>query len=128
MMHLCRELFPTLLETEGKLSELMLKLFNPSRYLHEDIVNNHLETEFKDYIYSNLEPSNEILLQTHKTPQELLSIAGYDLYECTNDSELQSFKKYYKEEVAEKIRLLYVALSRAKEKIIELEHIMSFLQ
>jgi len=97
MMHLCRELFPTLLETEGKLSDLMLKLFNPSRYLYEDIVNNHLELEFKDYVYSNLEPSDEVLLLTHKTPCELLSDAGYDLYECNNDKELQSFRKYYKE-------------------------------
>ena len=30
MSHLCRELFPALLEIEGKLSELMLKLFEPS--------------------------------------------------------------------------------------------------
>jgi len=98
MMHLCRELFPTLLETEGKLSELMLKLFNPSRYLYEDIVNNHLKTQFKDYIYSNLEPSDEALLLTHKTPEELLSEVGYDFYECTSDKELQAFKKYYQED------------------------------
>ena len=97
MMHLCRELFPTLLETEGKLSELMLKLFNPSRYLYEDIVSNHLKLDFKDYVYSNLESTDEVLFLTHKTPRELLSEVGYDLYECTNDKELQSFRKYYKE-------------------------------
>ena len=98
MMHLCRELFPTLLETEGKLSELMLKLFNPTRYLYEDIINNHLETAFKDYIYSNLSKKDEVLTLTCKTPQELLSEVGYDLYECNSDEELQSYKKYYKKE------------------------------
>ncbi len=36
----------------------------------------------------------------------------------TNIAKYLYFKKYYKEEVAEKIRLLYVALSRAKEKMI----------
>lgn len=47
MSHLCRELFPSLLEIEGKLSELMLKLFEPSRSLYEDIITNHLEMTFK---------------------------------------------------------------------------------
>ena len=71
----------------------MLKLFNPSRYLYEDIVNNHLESDFKDYVYSNLEPTDEVLFLTHKTPCELLSEAGYDLYECKTEKDIQSFKK-----------------------------------
>lgn len=96
MMHLCRELFPTLLEVPGKLSDLMLKLFEPSRFLYEDITKNHLENQFKDYIYSNIESTEEELMLTHKTPKELLSEVGYDLYECTTEEELQSFKKYYK--------------------------------
>jgi len=38
MMHLCRELFSTLLEKEGLLSSLILKKFNPSRFLYNDIL------------------------------------------------------------------------------------------
>ncbi len=40
MMHLCREFFPTLLETPGLLSDLMLKNFEPSKFLYEDLVKN----------------------------------------------------------------------------------------
>lgn len=96
MMHLCRTLFPTILEKEGKLSELILKLFNPSRSLYEDIVNNHLENEFQNYIYSNLDEEEKELIYTKKTPKELLSEVGYDLYECKTEEEIQSFKKYYR--------------------------------
>ena len=41
MMHLCRELFPSLLETPGLLSMLMLKHFEPSRFLYDDLIQNN---------------------------------------------------------------------------------------
>ena len=34
MSHLCRELFPTILETPGKLSYLLLEKFEPSKVLY----------------------------------------------------------------------------------------------
>ena len=52
MMHLCRKLFSTILESDGSLSTLLLKHFMPSRFLYEDIVNNDKIADFKDYIYS----------------------------------------------------------------------------
>ena len=100
MMKLCRELFPTLLEKEGLLSRLLLEHFEPTRFLYEDIISNELVIDFKGYIYSlvNIE---EILedeeKDNYKTPKELLEEAGYDLYECHTEEEIQSFRKYYRE-------------------------------
>ena len=50
MAHLCRNLFPSILETEGKLSDIMLKTFDENHDLYEDIVNNELVVPFKNYI------------------------------------------------------------------------------
>ena len=49
-MHLCRSLFPTLLETEGLLSKIISSKFAETHSLYEDIKNNNLENEFKNYI------------------------------------------------------------------------------
>ena len=95
MMHLCRELFPTLLEKEGLLSSLILKKFNPSRFLYEDIVENELVYDFKNYIYNLVDVEKKEIIETYKTPKELLSEAGYDFYECKTEEDIQSFKKYY---------------------------------
>ena len=95
MMHLCRELFPTLLEKEGLLSELLLEHFEPSRFLYDDIISNKLDIDFEDYIYSlvNIEEIKE--KKDYKTPEELLEEVGYDLYECQTEEEIQRFRKYY---------------------------------
>jgi len=97
MMHLCRDLFPTILETEGALSQILLDKFEPSRFLYDDIITNNLENEFKNYIYNifdSLFRKEEI--KADKTPSELLDEAGYILYECKTESDIQSFRKYYK--------------------------------
>ena len=98
MANLCRTLFPTLLEEEGLLSKLLLDHFDQSHSLYEDIINQYKESDFKNYIYSliDVENKNEIVVQ--KTPKELLSEAGYDLYECRSEEEIQSFKKYYEKD------------------------------
>lgn len=96
MMHLCRTLFPTILEDEGSLYDKLSKHFYPTRFLYEDIVKNNKEQDFKNYIYS-LFYDNEDPIDTNKTVKELLSDAGYDLYECKTESEIQSFKRFYEE-------------------------------
>jgi len=96
MMHLCRELFPTLLEKEGLLSSLILNKFHSSRLLYEDIVENHCEYSFKNYIYNLVDIERMEKKATNKTPQELLEEVGYDLYECKTEEDIQKFKKYYK--------------------------------
>lgn len=95
MAHLCRMLFPTLLETEGLLYSLMITNFEPSRFLYDDIVDHDLVNSFKDYIYNIVEPEKETEIEIEKTPTELLDAAGYKLYECKTEEDIQSFKKYY---------------------------------
>ena len=95
MMHLCRELFPTLLEQEGLLSKLLHDNFKESRSLVKDIIDNNLEEEFKNYIYSMVDVENNYEEVVSKRPEELLKEAGYKLYECHSEEEIQSFKKYY---------------------------------
>ena len=102
MMHFCRQTFPTILEVSGLLLEILTESFAENKELYQDIVNDKLVDVFKEYIYfiaskkisinqKQFEDVNEIL----KTPSELLSEAGYDLYECHTEKDIQSFKKYY---------------------------------
>ena len=95
MMHLCRMLFPTLLEKEGLLWEIISKKFAYSKFLYDDIVNNYMEEEFKGLIYGEVNVENNKELFVIKTPKELLSEAGYDLYECKTEEDIQEFRKYY---------------------------------
>ena len=97
MMHLCRRLFPTLIE-ENILFNLLEEHFEYSRFLYEDIVSSKMVQAFKSYIYSFV--SKEELLpieeKVKKTPKELLREVGYILYECKTEEDIQSFKKYFK--------------------------------
>lgn len=97
-MHLCRNLFPTLLEKEGLLTKILTSSFSTnSRTLCQDILDLELEEDFKDYIYSKVDvEKKEPEIITKKSPYELLEDIGYDLYECTSEDEIQSFKKYYR--------------------------------
>ena len=95
MAHLCRAFFPTLLESEGLLLTLMLNNFEPSHDLYDDIINQKKEDEFKNYIYSLVDVENNNEIKVDKNPKELLDDAGYDLYECKSEKDIQSFKKYY---------------------------------
>lgn len=97
MMHYCRECFPTILNVPGKLVEILNTHFYCVRdSLYIDIVNNHKESEFNDFVYSNAGLKNEYdIRDVSKTPKELLDDAGYDLFECKTVEEVNSFKKYF---------------------------------
>ncbi len=95
MAKLCREFFSTLLEEDGLLPTLMLKTFEPNHSLYNDLIDQKLEDKFKNYIYSLVDVENNNEIKTTKTPKELLSEAGYDLYECKTEEEIQQFRKYY---------------------------------
>lgn len=95
MSHLCRELFPTLLETKGLLPELLMSHFDASHFLYHDLVENELIDDFKDFILSLVELSNSEKIDTGKTPEELMLEANYILKECKTEEEIQSYKKYY---------------------------------
>ena len=95
MYHFCRESFPTLLEEPGKLSKLLSDNFHESHSLFYDIVANEKESEFKNFIYSLVDVENNNELVMIKTPEELMSSAGYVLVECYNEGDIQAFRKYY---------------------------------
>lgn len=97
MAHLCRELFPTILEQEGRLFKIISNNFAYSKYLYDDIVNNNLKYDFKNYIY-NINDNDIVVQDVKKTPAELLDEAGYILYKCTDYDQVEYFKKYYTKE------------------------------
>lgn len=100
-MHFCRESFPTILEKKGLLTQILKKSFSTNSHtLYEDIQENYLVSEFKDYIFSKTKGETKQTKTVVETPYELLEKAGYDLYECTTEEEIQNFKKYYKPEEA----------------------------
>ena len=101
MSHLCRNLFPKILEYPGRLCELLSKLFHPSKFLYEDIIEQNKVVAFQEYVLTKYYDlySFEGLKQDKKEemiedPFTLISKAGYDLYECKTESDIQSFKKY----------------------------------
>ena len=95
MMHFCRDAFATILETPEVLSALLLTYFEPSKELFSDLENNNLKNSFKTFIYRKFNKEEPLIISENKTPQELLSSVGYDLYECLCEDDIQSFKKYY---------------------------------
>jgi len=99
MMHLCRELFNTILDNNpGMLSGILLENFFPSHYLYDDIKDSHLENKFKDYIYSIYDKfriSDSNIISTVDDPKTLMKQVGYTLYECLTEQDIMAFKKYY---------------------------------
>lgn len=97
MSKLCRELFPTLLESNGLLSGLMLSKFSDNHFLYDDLKEYDLIYDFKNYIYGLIDAGNNNKIISAKSPKELLDEAGYTLYECYDEEDIQSFKKYYEQ-------------------------------
>ena len=95
MMHFCRENFSTLFEEEGTVLSILENNFAHSHELFSDIKEEEKEYYFKNYIYSFYDVEEKQMI-TKKTPFELMEEAGYILYECKSEEEIQSFKKYYK--------------------------------
>ena len=95
MMHLCRTLFPTILEEPGRLVELLTDTFEPGHYICDDIVKNNRQESFQAYIIKLNEKDDEKEEVVEKSVRELLSEAGYDFFECNTEEEIQSFRKYY---------------------------------
>lgn len=97
MAHLCRELFPSLLEHPGLLSKLLLSKFAPNHLLYEHIVKCSFEDDFKNYIFAFVDVEKPIIA-VNKSVRELLSDAGYDFYECHTEADIDKFRKYYAED------------------------------
>lgn len=97
--HLCRNLFPTILEEEGMLINILANHFDSTHFLYDDIINNCLVQCFKNYIYS-IAKTNTFFKEKDviEKPEVLMNSVGYVLKECKSEEEIQSYKKYYKED------------------------------
>ncbi len=95
MAHFCRDTFPTILEHEGTLVNILLSIFNKNHYLYRDLLENNCLLAFKNMIYNKYNIANNIKEDVFLTPYELMDKAGYTLYKCNSDSDIQAFKKYY---------------------------------
>ena len=95
MMHLCRELFSTILEHDNYLFKILQDNFYDNKFLYDDLVNNSLIEDFKSFIYGKYDNVPVEQNTTNKSPSELLDEAGYTLYECKSEADIQKFKKYY---------------------------------
>lgn len=95
MAKLCSKLFTSILEVDKLLPSLLLDHFYPNHYLYNDIINNNLVGEFKNYIYSLVDVEKMERVDIGLTPKELLLEAGYILYECKTEDDIKQFKKYY---------------------------------
>ena len=97
MMHLCKNKFSTILETPELLYTVLSSRFDYNKELYNDIVKYNIVDDFCNYIYNEVNLTNQIV-HTDKTPKELLKEAGYNLYMCTNEKELYYFKKYFRKD------------------------------
>lgn len=96
-MHLCRSLFPTILEQEGLLFKTIYNKIAPTKLIYDDVIKD-VQT-FQEYINisTGVKPSVLECLDTGKTPEQLLMEKGYVLYpECQTEKDIQQFRKYYK--------------------------------
>ena len=95
--NLCRSMFPVILEQEGRLLSILENKFSHNcNSLYESITENGLETEFKNLIFEEFDPERKETEKTEeKSPYEILDEAGYNLYECKTEDDIQSFRKYY---------------------------------
>ena len=94
-MHLCRDLFPDILECKWLLYSILTLTFAPTHSLAKDIKEKGLQDEFKKWIYSFTDKKSETITEKDKNPFELMDEAGYTLYECKTEKDIQKFKKYY---------------------------------
>ena len=95
--NLCRSMFPVILEQEGRLLSILENKFSHNcNSLYESITKNGLETEFKNLIFEEFDPERKETEKTEeRSPYEILDEAGYNLYECKTEEDIQSFRKYY---------------------------------
>ena len=102
MMHLCRELFPTILLDEGALFEILSSNFAFSHFLASDIRKYSKENDFSNYItylyFKNTKNEDHYFDTVEKTPLELLKSVNYDLYECNSEADIKKFRKFYTED------------------------------
>ena len=92
---LCRELFPSILENEGKLVSIITSLFKESHFLYDDLIKYNVVYSFQKLVMNKYNKKIDSVIVTEKTPYELFKEQGYTLKECHTNEEILSYKKYY---------------------------------
>ena len=97
IMHTCRSFFPQFLGKGDLVYNVLTKYFAPTHSLYEDLDKRSGLYDFRDFIDSILYGAKEEaeLTETDKDPYTLMDEAGYRLYECETEAEIQSFRHYY---------------------------------
>ena len=99
MMHLCRNLFPTIIDNyPGRLEQILKEHFNISKFLYDDLIANEMINEFKDFIYEIYDQkclNKDEIISSVSDPVSLMRKAGYTLYGCNCEEDIQGFRKYY---------------------------------
>ncbi len=95
---LCRSLFPTILQEENKLLSLLLSKFEPSRSLYDDLIRLEKVYDFKYFIFYHAGVKPAEIVDIKEKPDKLMARAGYSLYRCKNQREINRFKKFYAED------------------------------
>lgn len=95
---LCRDLFPSILETEGALVSIITSLFKENHYLYDDLVANDMVYKFQELVMNESNKQRLTFYETVKSPYELFKEKGYILKECLTNEEILSYKKYYAED------------------------------
>ena len=92
---LCRSHFPTLLEHEGTLLRILQAKFAPTRSLYDDLVKADKVLDFKYYIYNLAGVQPTKIVDIKEKPDRLMAKAGYTLFRCRNQRDIDRFKKFY---------------------------------
>lgn len=95
MWHYCRTHFSTILEIPGLLSKILLNKFASSKNLYSELEKSNQLLKFKNIIYSECHKERTQETGELKSPDVLLEQAGYILYECKTEEQIQEFRKYY---------------------------------
>ncbi len=95
MMHYCRDNFALILDTPDLILNILTSNFHPTHELYNDLEENNLLLKFKEYIFTKINKEEEKVVEVTETPEELMAQAGYNLYECLTEEDIQKFKKYY---------------------------------
>lgn len=92
----CYKEFQVLLNHQGLLSQIIQENFAPSRFLYQDIINQDKVINFKNYVFcmANLE-QHVIKNDNIEHPKVLMDKAGYELFKCETQDDVNSFMKYY---------------------------------
>ncbi len=94
MMHFCRDNLATILETPDLLLSILTSNFYPTHELYHDLEENNLMIYFKNFIFQKIKNDSKIT-KFRGSPKALMAQAGYDLYECLTEDDIQKFRKYY---------------------------------